>query len=51
VLDRLDALERELSEVEARLGDPDLIADQSRFQAEARRHKELETVVALRIAL
>jgi len=47
VLQRVEALERELADVEARLGDPDLIADQPRFQVEARRHKELETVVAV----
>ncbi len=45
MLDRLEALERELADVEARLGDPDLIADRTRFQETARRHKSLESVV------
>lgn len=47
MLSRLDALEREFEDVEARLGDPALIADQPKFQIEARRHKELESVVAV----
>jgi len=47
VLGRLQALENELGDVEARLGDPDLISDQTRFQAEARRHKELDAIVAI----
>ncbi len=42
---RLEALEREFEEVGASLGDPDLIADQARFQAEARRYKQLEEIV------
>ena len=33
--------------MEARLGDPDLIADQVKFQKEARRHKELDAIVAV----
>jgi peptide chain release factor 1 len=45
VLDRLDALEREFGEVEARLGDPAVLGDQKRLAAVARRHKELEAVV------
>jgi peptide chain release factor 1 len=45
VLDRLDALEREFAEVEARLGDPAVLSDQRRLAAMARRHKELEAVV------
>jgi len=47
VLSRLEALEREFADVEARLGDPELIADQTRFQVEARRHKELDGVVGV----
>ncbi len=47
MLDRLVALEREFADVEARLGDPELIADQDRFRAEARRHKELESIVSI----
>ncbi len=42
---RLRAIEREFEDVEASLGDPDLIADQARFQAEARRYKQLEEIV------
>ncbi len=47
MLSRLEALEREFADVEARLGDPELIADQTRFQVEARRHKELDGVVGV----
>ncbi len=47
MLSRLEALEREFADVEARLGDPELIADQKRFQVEARRHKELDGVVGV----
>lgn len=47
MLGRLESLETELHDVEARLGDPDLIADQDRFQAEARRHKELDAIVTI----
>ena len=47
MLDRVASLERELADVEARLGDPQLIADRSRFEVEARRHKELEGIVAI----
>ena len=47
MLSRLESLEREFADVEARLGDPALIADQPKFQVEARRHKELEGIVAI----
>jgi peptide chain release factor 1 len=47
VLGRLEILERELADVEARLGDPQLISDQTKFQVEARRHKELSVVVSI----
>ena len=47
MLSRLETLEREFADVEARLGDPALIADQGRFQEEARRHKELSALVAI----
>ena len=46
MLDRLEALEKEFADVEARLGDPDLIADQARYQPVARRYRELEPIVA-----
>jgi peptide chain release factor 1 len=45
MLDRLRDLEREYLEVEARLGDPELIADQSRYQEVARRYSELKPIV------
>ena len=47
MLDRLVALEREFADVEARLGDPQLISDQEKFQVEARRHKELDGIVTI----
>jgi peptide chain release factor 1 len=45
MLDRLEALEREFVEVEARLADPDVFADQARYRDLARRHKELDAIV------
>ena len=45
MLDRLDALQREFDETEARLADPDLLADQSRYQLVAKRYRELEPIV------
>jgi peptide chain release factor 1 len=46
MLDRLDGLEREFIEVEARLADPEVFADQSRYTELARRHKELDAIVS-----
>ena len=46
MLDRLDALEKEFAEVEARLGDPAVLGDQKRLAAVAKRHKELDAIVA-----
>lgn len=46
MLERLDELARELADVEARLSDPDVYADQARSADLARRHKELEAVVS-----
>ncbi len=46
VLDRLDDLEREFDQVEARLADPSLLADQGRYAEVARRHHELEAIVS-----
>jgi len=46
LLDRLPEFERELADVEAHLADPDVIADQQRYVATARRYKELEGIVA-----
>lgn len=45
MLDRLDALEREYLDLQARLGDPELIADQQRYADAARRYRELEEIV------
>jgi peptide chain release factor 1 len=44
-LERLDDLEQEYREVEARLADPALLADQGRYQEVAKRYRELEAVV------
>ncbi len=45
MLERLAELEREFEDVEARLADPELIADQPRYQEVARRYRELEAIV------
>ncbi len=47
MLDRLDALEREFYELQARMGDPELIADQERYTTAARRYHELEEIVTV----
>ena len=44
-VERVADLEREHRELEARLGDPELIADQPRYQEVARRYRELEPIV------
>jgi peptide chain release factor 1 len=46
VLERLRELEREYDDVEARLADPALIADQPRYQQVTKRYRELEPLVA-----
>ncbi|MGI8755917.1 MAG: peptide chain release factor 1 [Acidimicrobiales bacterium] len=46
MLERLDALEAEFAEVEARLADPGVFADQDRYRELARRHKELDAIVS-----
>jgi len=51
MLDRLAELEREYADVEARLGDPELIADQGRYQEVARRYSELKPIVEATQAL
>ena len=43
--DRLDDLENEFLEVEARLADPALLADQTRYSEVAKRYRELEAIV------
>jgi peptide chain release factor 1 len=45
VRDRLADLDIELTELEARLGDPQLLADPRRYAQETRRYKELEAIV------
>jgi peptide chain release factor 1 len=45
MLERLGDLEREFDEVEARMADPELIADQARYQDVTRRYRELEGLV------
>jgi peptide chain release factor 1 len=46
MLERLEGLEREFEDVEARLADPEVFADQARYRELAKRHKELEAIVA-----
>ena len=45
MLDRLDDLEKEFFEVEARLADPALLGDQARYGEVAKRYRELEAIV------
>jgi peptide chain release factor 1 len=45
VRERLDALAQEFADLEARLGDPDVLADQKRYAALSRRYRELEAIV------
>ena len=44
--DKLTALEHEFSDLEARLADPAVFSDQDRYRELARRHKELDAIVA-----
>ena len=44
--DKLVALEHEFDDVEARLADPAVLADQPRYRELAKRHKELEAIVS-----
>ena len=46
MLERLAELEREFDDVEARLADPDVFADQAKYRELAKRHKELEPIAA-----
>ncbi len=46
MLERLASLEDELTDVEARLSDPGVFADQERYRELARRHKELDAIVS-----
>ncbi|HEX6417410.1 MAG TPA: peptide chain release factor 1 [Acidimicrobiales bacterium] len=45
MLERLAELDKEFLDVEARLGDPALIADQARYQQVAKRYRELGPIV------
>ncbi|MGH9113712.1 MAG: peptide chain release factor 1 [Acidimicrobiales bacterium] len=45
MLDRLGELDQEFQDVEARLADPALIADQARYQQVTKRYRELEPIV------
>ncbi len=47
MLDQVEALEAEYSEVESRLADPEVISDSDRLQAAGRRFKELDEVLAV----
>ena len=47
MLDHVEALEAEYSEVESRLADPEVIGDPDRLRAAGRRFKELEEVLAV----
>ena len=47
MLDRIAAIEREHAEIEARLGDPDLAADNKRYVEIMRRYAELGEIAAL----
>ncbi|QGG94588.1 peptide chain release factor 1 [Actinomarinicola tropica] len=46
MLDRLESLEREFDDVEARLADPAVIADQSTYSEVAKRYRELDAIVS-----
>ncbi len=46
MLDKLTSLESEFADVERRLADPGVFADQDRYRDLARRHKELEAIVS-----
>jgi peptide chain release factor 1 len=51
VLEKLEALEREFDDVQARMADPDVHHDQARYAELARRYKELEPIVAASASL
>ncbi len=51
MLDRLLSLEREFDDLQQRLADPALVADQARYTDAARRYKELEAIVTRSRAL
>jgi peptide chain release factor 1 len=45
LLGRVEALEAELADIEARLADPDVFSDQARYRELAQRHKQLDAIV------
>ena len=47
MLERVEALEAELREVENRLADPNVISDSAQLESAGRRHKELEEVLSI----
>jgi peptide chain release factor 1 len=51
VLQRLESLEREFDEIEARLADPAVIGDQSTYGEVVKRYRELEAIVSRSRAL
>jgi len=51
MLDKLESLEREFTDVEARLADPAVFADQPKYQELAKRHHELAAIVERSVEL
>jgi peptide chain release factor 1 len=51
MVDRLAGLEREFADCEARLADPEVVADQRRYVEMSRRHRELQPIVERSAAL
>ncbi len=47
MLERIEALESEFNDLEARLGDPDLLADPRRYADATRRYRQLEAIVTV----
>jgi len=44
IIERLEKIAQKFREIEESLGKPEVIADQKKFQALAREHKELQPV-------
>ena len=51
MLDKLATLEAEFADVERRLADPDVFADQDKYRELAKRHKELDAIVVRTVEL
>ena len=45
LITRLEGLEREFHEVEARLGDPEIVSDQIKFVELSKRYRDLQEIV------